>query len=381
MSIAKQAKPRRLIEPVQLGRFQLPNRIVMAPMTRIRAEIDGNVPSDLSPTYYAQRASAGLIIAEATQVSEAAQGYFNTPGIHNEKQHAVWRRVAHEVHEAGGKIFVQLWHCGRVWHPNNIQGNVTEEYPYGRAPSAIAANMQIVTPGLESVAMPVPKALSVAEMGMIVEEFVQAARWAIECGLDGVEIHGANGYLIDQFLNRSSNQRTDQYGGSIENRARFLCQVVEAVTEAIGSDRVGLRISPYGTFNDVHDPQPEEIYRYVAERMNDYDLAYLHVIRPIVTGDLNNFSEADKDPLPEIRVRYRGKIIAAGGLDVESADNLIDAGLADAVAFGRWFISNPDLPERLKNGWPLAESNRDTYYMGNEVGYIDYPAHQELELA
>lgn len=351
----------------------------MAPMTRNRAIEDGNVLMDLAATYYAQRASAGLIIAEATQTSEAAQGYFNTPGIHNEKQRAVWKKVTQAVHAAGGKIFLQLWHCGRVWHPDNIQGNVTENFPYARGPSAIAADMEIITPDLKNHRMPQPKAMNEKEIQMITDEFVQAARWAIECGFEGVEIHGANGYIFEQFLNRSANQRTDQYGGSLENRARLLCDTVEAVTQAIGSDRVGLRISPYGTFNDIRDPEPEQIYRYVAERMNDYDLAYLHVIRPVVSG--NEDVKVDyADPLPEIRERYKGKIIVAGSIDVELADSLIENGIADAIAFGRWFISNPDLPERLKNGWPLVESDWDTYYTGLPEGYADYPNYREQEL-
>lgn len=379
MTIPKKSLPRRLFETVQIGRYQLSNRIVMAPMTRNRTVEGGNVLTDLAPTYYGQRASAGLIITEATQTSEAAQGYWMTPGIHNEKQHAVWRRVAETVHGAGGRIFVQLWHTGRVFHPDNVSPHITSESPYARAPSTIAPKLEIVTPkGLQAV--PVPKALTEREISTIVAEFAQASRWAIECGLDGVEIHGANGYLFDQFLNRSSNQRTDGYGGTVENRSRLLFEAVEAASKAIGADRVAVRISPFGTFNDVHDPEPEQIYRHVSKGLSQYDLAYLHVIRPVVSG--NEDSEVQvADPLPEIRELYRGPLIVAGNLDVESADGLIDAGLADAVGFGRWFISNPDLPERLRNGTPLAEADRNTFYSGDAEGYADYPSYQESELA
>lgn len=369
MPIPAQPISNTLFEPLTLGRYQLANRIVMAPMTRCRA-IDVNIPSEMTPEYYSQRATAGLIITEATQPSEGAQGYWRTPGIHNERQLDVWSATARAVHARKGRIFMQLWHAGRIFHPDNAQPNVRPV-----APSAIAAQVQLVTKnGLQSTS--VPHALSTDEIHAITAEFVQAARNAIDCGLDGVEIHAANGYLFEQFLHRSSNQRTDAYGGSLQNRSRFLEETVEAVCAAIGSDRVGVRISPLGTFNDVHDPEPEQIYRFVAQRLSAFDLAYLHVIRPNVSGSMNTAAAPTRDPLPEIRALYRGALIVAGDLDVPTAERLLTAGQADAVGFGRWFISNPDLTERLRHGWPLVEAKRETFYSPGAEGYIDYPTYQ-----
>jgi len=367
MPIDPQPIPRRLFEPLRIGRLTLPNRIVMAPMTRCRA-VDINVPNELAAPYYAQRAGAGLIVTEATQVSEGAQGYWRTPGIHDERQCAVWRRVVDRVHAAGGRIFVQLWHNGRIFHPDNVGPGITPV-----APSAIAADVRMMTPkGLQPAV--VPAALDAQGIANVTHEFVNAARLAVDCGFDGVEVHAANGYLFDQFLHRSSNQRTDAWGGPIENRARLLLDTTSAVCEAIGADRVGVRISPLGRFNDVHDPEPEAIYRYVAARLSDFGLAYLHVIRPAVSGS-STASAPAADPLPDIRSLYRGTLLVAGDLDVVNADRLIDAGLADAVAFGRWFIGNPDLPERLHHGWPLVEADRSVYYSDGAEGYTDFPRH------
>jgi len=368
MAIPVQPIPRRLFEPLRLGRLMLPNRIVMAPMTRCRAE-DINVPGALAPQYYAQRAGAGLIVTEATQVSEGAQGYWRTPGLHSERQCAVWRQVTERVHAAGGRIFVQLWHNGRVFHPDNVAPGVRPV-----APSAIAADIRVMTPnGLHSA--PVPNELDAQGIAQVTREFVDAARLAIDCGFDGVEVHAANGYLFDQFLHRSSNRRTDAWGGSIENRARLLIDTVAAVCRQIGADRVGVRVSPLGTFNDVHDPQPEQIYRHVARRLSELQLAYLHVIRPSVSGS-SSVSVPTADPLPEIRSLYSGTLLVAGDLDVVSADRLVDEGLADGTAFGRWFIGNPDLPQRLRNGWPLVDAARAGYYSGGAKGYVDFPRYQ-----
>jgi len=356
--------PRRLFEPLRIGRLTLANRIVMAPMTRCRA-VDINVPSELAVAYYAQRAGAGLIVTEATQVSVGAQGYWRTPGIHTERQCTVWRRVVDRVHGEGGRIFVQLWHNGRIFHPDNVAPGVTPV-----APSPIAANVRVMTPnGLQPA--PVPAQLDAQGIGNVTDEFVEASRMAIECGFDGVEIHAANGYLFDQFLHSSSNRRTDRWGGPIENRARLLLDTTTAVCRTIGADRVGVRISPLGNFNDVADPQPEAIYRHLATRLSEHSLAYLHVIRPAVSGT-STLSAPAADPLPEIRSLYRGTLLVAGDLDVASAYRLVDAGLADGVAFGRWFIGNPDLVERLRNGWPLAEADRAFYYSAGAHGYTDF---------
>jgi N-ethylmaleimide reductase len=360
--------PRRLFEPLRVGRLTLKNRIVMAPMTRCRA-VDINVPSDLVVEYYAQRAGAGLIVTEATQVSVGAQGYWRTPGLHTERQCAVWRRAVERVHGEGGRIFVQLWHNGRIFHPDNVGPGLTPV-----APSPIAANVRLMTPnGLRQAS--VPQELDARGIGNVTNEFVGAARLAVECGFDGVEIHAANGYLFDQFLHRSSNRRTDDWGGSIENRSRFLLETTNAVCRSIGADRVGVRVSPLGTFNDVQDPEPDEIYRHLATRLTDQGLAYLHVIRPAVSGSLT-LSAPIADPLPEIRSLYRGTLLVAGDLDVASADHLIDSGLADGVAFGRWFIGNPDLTERLRHGWPLAVADRAIYYSGGAQGYTDFARYE-----
>jgi N-ethylmaleimide reductase len=336
----------------------------MAPMTRCRAE-DINVPSALAVQYYAQRAGAGLIVTEATQVSEGAQGYWRTPGIHTDRQCAVWRQVVQRVHEKGGRIFVQLWHNGRIFHPSNVGPGVR---PVG--PSPIAAAVKLMTPqGLQSV--PVPNELDPRGIAQVTREFVDASQRAIDCGFDGVEIHGANGYLFDQFLHRSSNHRTDEWGGTIENRARLLIDTITAVCQRIGSDRVGVRVSPLGTFNDVQDPEPELIYRHVATRLSELDLGYLHVVRPVVSGSLNS-SASVADPLPEIRSIYRGTLLVAGDIDVATADRLVDDGLADGIGFGRWFIGNPDLPNRLRSGWPLVDAERAIYYSPGAEGYVDF---------
>lgn len=358
--------PTRLFEPLQLGRYTLSNRIVMAPMTRCRAT-EVNIPSTLAPEYYAQRASAGLIVTEATQPSAGAQGYWRTPGIHNDRQSEVWTQIAERVHAAGGRIFMQMWHTGRIFHPDNSSPGVRPV-----APSAIAANIKLITPnGVQ--ATPVPIALDQQGIAAITTDFVAAARRAVDCGIDGVEIHAANGYLFDQFLNRSSNHRTDAWGGTMENRARMLMDTTSAVCRQIGSDRVAVRISPLGIFNDVSDPEPELTYRYVARELSALNLAYLHVIRPNVSGSLTRETTDTIDPLPEIRALYRGTLIIAGDLDVNTADQLVDAGMADGVGFGRWFISNPDLPARLRQGWALEVPDRTTFYSGEAIGYVDYP--------
>jgi N-ethylmaleimide reductase len=357
------AQPIDLFAPYQLGPLQLKNRIVMAPLTRSRAERD-NVPSSLAPDYYGQRAGAGLIVTEATQVGPGAQGYIATPGIHSDEQVAGWSRVTDAVHRKGGLAFMQLWHVGRISHPDFLDGKLPV------APSAIAPRgVQVYTAeGLKDI--PVPRALEIHEIAEIVEQFRRAAHNARAAGFDGVEVHGANGYLLDQFLQDGTNARTDQYGGSVENRARLLLEVVEAVAGAWGSERVGVRLSPGGSFNDMCDCHPDRTFGYVAGRLAGMDLAYLHLIEPVqAQGEHPN-----RDLSAHFfRPLYPGTIIVAGGYNLERANAVLRAGDADLVAFGQLFIANPDLPQRLRQGAPLNAPDQSTFYGGGAHGYVDYP--------
>ncbi|MGE0724376.1 MAG: alkene reductase [Alphaproteobacteria bacterium] len=356
-----------LFTAVSVGALRLPNRIVMAPMTRSRAGDDG-VPSEHAALYYAQRAGAGLIVAEATQPSPGAQGYPRTPGIHTEAQISAWRNVTTAVHRAGGRIALQLWHCGRIAHPDNQPPGCR---PVG--PSAVAARGRIFTsPGLRD--LPVPHALSQGEIRTIIDEFAAAARNAVAAGFDAVELHGANGYLIDAFLHDQANRRQDRYGGTLANRTRLLLETCEAMSAAIGADRVGLRLSPFGTFNDAIDSDSRALFAYVIPAVARLGLAYLHVINLEVTGDRSS-GRAGEDVCRFARERYDGTLIAAGGYDRDSAEHALSRGDADLVAFGRAFIANPDLPLRFAQGWPLAAADRATFYAGGPRGYIDYPAH------
>ena len=351
-----------LFEPYVLGDLTLANRIVMAPLTRNRAGA-GLVPSELAATYYAQRASAGLIITEATQVSAQAQGYQDTPGLYTPEQIAGWRKVTDAVHAKGGRIFVQLWHVGRVSH--------VDLQPDGQAPvapSAIRAQTKtFVNNGFADVSE--PRALEPGELPGIVNDFRQAAANAIAAGFDGVEIHGANGYLLEQFIKDGANQRTDAYGGSIENRARLLLEVVSAVVEEIGANRTGVRISPVSPANGIScsDPQPQ--YDYIAERLDVLNIAFLHVVEG-ATGGPRDVAEFDYDAL---RHRFKQVYLANNGYNLELATTRLNADKADLFAFGRSFISNPDLVERLKTGAPLAQPNPATLYGGGAAGYTDYP--------
>ena len=341
----------------------------MAPLTRCRVT-DPNVPNNVMVEYYAQRSSAGLIISEATAVSEGAQGYWRTPGIYTLKQVTGWQAIVDAVHASGGRMFIQLWHNGRMLHPDNIP------WP-GRsvAPSAIAPQVLMMTPNGRQ-APPVPEALTLAQIQGIVSDFVLASRNAILAGADGVELHAANGYIFEQFLHRTSNQRTDRYGGTLANCSRFLREVVDAVAAAIGADRLGVRISPFGVLNDMQDPEPRAIFHHVLAAMDPVDLAYLHIIRPVVSGNQDlDTGRALRDPVLDVREHYRGPVIVAGAVEVAEGDALIDAGLADAIAFGRWFVSNPDLPERLRRQWPIAEADRATFYTQERQGYVDYPTY------
>ncbi len=352
-----------LLSPAQLGPLRLANRMVMAPMTRNRAAA-GNVASDLAVLYYRQRASAGLIVTEGTQVSERGVGYANTPGIYSDAQVAGWRKVTDAVHERGGKIFAQIWHVGRVSHPS-FQPN--GELPV--APSAIAPEGHAYTASGPQ-AHPVPRALGLGEIPGVIAEFVTGTRCAREAGFDGVEIHGANGYLIDQFLRDGSNHRNDAYGGPVENCVRFLREVTAAGADAWSPDRVGVRLSPLSSYNDMSDSDPFATFGLAARVLDGFGLAYLHLI---ATGSFEPESEEGR-MTAHLRERFRGPMIVNGGYTLETAEAEISSGRADLVSFGSSFLANPDLPERFAAGAALNAPNPATFYGGGAAGYTDYPA-------
>ncbi|MFZ0496286.1 MAG: alkene reductase [Methylocella sp.] len=363
-----------LFEPVRLGRYDLPHRMVMAPLTRSRARQPGNVPSVLNACYYAQRASAALIVTEATQVSQQGQGYAWTPGIHSREQVEGWRLVTDAVHKAGGLIFLQLWHVGRISHPSLQPDGMLPVAPSAIKPSGEAF---IENENGEGKLVPfvTPRALQIEEMPYIVRQYARGSRNALEAGFDGVEVHAANGYLLDQFINSRCNHRADGYGGAIENRARLLMEVVEAVSDVWGQDRVGVRLSPLGTFNDMGDDDPETTFGRVAEKLNGSALAYLHIVNPAVAA-IEKGIEPDPSALTMlelIRERYRGTLIIAGGFDHDTAEGWLQQGKADLIAFGRKFLANPDLPERFRSGASLNADDPSTYYGGGAKGYTDYP--------
>lgn len=373
-SAAEPSPEPRLFQPMRLGALDLPHRVIMAPLTRSRAGQPGNLPTPLMACYYAQRASAALIISEATQVSMQGQGYAWTPGIHSRAQIAGWQVVTDKVHEASGRIFLQLWHVGRISHPSLQPDGMLPV-----APSAIrpAGNAFIENDRGEGELVPfvTPRALEIEEIPYLVQQYVRGARNAQKAGFDGVEIHAANGYLLEQFIDSGSNRRTDAYGGSIENRARLLLEVVEAVTPVWGADRVGVRLSPMSTFNDVHDDDPEATFGWIADRLNDYGLAYLHLVNPGMAQ-----MEQGQEPSPQalrmvdtVRNKYRGNLIVAGGFDLEAAERWLKHKRADAIVFGRKFLANPDLPERLREQAPLNQPDAKTFYGGGAKGYTDYP--------
>ncbi|MBF4434122.1 alkene reductase [Vibrio anguillarum] len=359
-----------LFSPTQIGPLSLNNRLVMAPMTRARTSQPGNVPNDIMAQYYAQRASAGLIITEATQISDDSQGYSFTPGIYTPEQIVGWQQVTQAVHGRGGKIVNQLWHVGRVSHPVFQQGQKP------MAPSAIApvdTKVWIAQPGSAGEMMECvePRAMTLQEINQVVRDFANAAHNAIAAGFDGVEIHGGNGYLIDQFLRTNSNHRTDQYGGSRENRLRFLMEVVSAIIDKVGADKVGVRLAPYITFKDMNCPDIVPTILQAAEQLQKLGIAYLHL------------SEADWDDAPQIpedfrqhlRELFTNTIIVAGRYDVERANQILENGYADLVAFGRPFIANPDLVERLKMNRTLSAFDPSCLFGGGTKGYTDYPNH------
>lgn len=346
-----------LFSQVQIGRLTLSNRMVMAPMTRSRSD-DFGVPTELVPTYYAQRAGAGLIISEGVFPAALGKGYVRTPGIETAEQVAAWKQVSEAVHARGGRIFMQLMHCGRISHPSLLPDGSLPQ-----APSAIKPTGQTWTAsGLQDFVT--PHALSVVEIAAVIEGYRQAARLAIEVGFDGVELHAASGYLPEQFLSTSSNQRTDEYGGSVENRARFVLEVLNAIATEIGSDRVGIKLSPEMNFNDIVDANPQETYTWLVEQLRGLNLAYLHVA----------LFGASVDYHALLRPLFDGSYLIGGGLDQNAAQSLLTKGQADAVVFGNAFLANPDLPERFRTGAELNVPDKDTFYAPGAQGYIDYPA-------
>jgi N-ethylmaleimide reductase len=353
-----------LLQPFRLGDLTLPNRVVMAPLTRNRATHGSDVPNELAATYYRQRASAGLIVSEGTQISQQGQGYVWTPGMYSDAQIDGWRRATDAVHEAGGRIFAQLWHVGRISHVS-LQPNGGAPV----APSAIRASTRtFIESGFAEVSE--PRALETAEIPGIVADFAKAAANAKRAGFDGVELHGANGYLIDQFLRDGTNKRTDAYGGSVENRARFALEVVDAVAKVWPASRVGIRIAPVSPANDIADSNPAAIFGHLAAKLSERKIAYIHVVEGATQGD-RNIAPFDWAAL---RRGFSGAYIANNGYTREMAIGALAADNVDLVAFGRPFIANPDLVERLRRGAELAAGDRATFFGGGAKGYTDYPA-------
>ncbi|WP_321956780.1 alkene reductase [Paraburkholderia bannensis] len=363
-----------LFQPVRLGRHSLAHRVAMAPLTRSRAGQPGNVPTPMNVEYYRQRAGAALIVTEATQVSQQGQGYAWTPGIHSAEQIEGWRTVSDAVHAEGGKIFLQLWHVGRVSHPIFQPGG---GLPVAPTAMPVPGKTFIVdSDGKGAWAdVPVPQALTLDGIAQIVQDFRVAARHAMQAGMDGVEIHAGNGYLIDQFINSASNHRTDAYGGSIDNRTRLLFDIVAAVTDEVGAENVGVRLTPMGRFMGMGDDTPEATFGQIAGRLNDWNLAYLHLVEPAIVGTVKDEKYDPRwDAIIELmRRQFKGVLMLAGGYTLETATRALESGRADLIAFGRPFIANPDLPARLRDALPLNEADPATFFGGDESGYIDYP--------
>ena len=367
-----------LFSKLKIGPYELTHRVVMAPLTRMRADKATLAPRPLNVDYYAQRATpGGLIIAEASPVMPTGTGSPNVPGIYSEAQVAGWQQVVDAVHAKGGVIFLQLWHVGRVSHSSFQPGGVL---PVAPSAVAIGDDLKTMTADGKVAAYETPRALETDEIAGVVEAYRQAARNAQVAGFDGVEIHGANGYLIEQFLQSRTNLRTDRYGGGLENRVRFLLEVTQAVVDVWGADRVGVRLSPYGIANGSGEKEPMPLYRHAVEALGGFGLAYLHLIEPRSSGA--GRADVNWQNVPSAMVLFRplwtGVLIAAGGFVGESAEAAIASGHADAIAFGRYFISNPDLPRRLQHGFPLTPYHRPTFYGGEEKGYTDYPVYDAM---
>ena len=345
----------------------LANRVVMAPMTRSRANNEGNVPTDdLQGLYYEQRASAGLIITEGSQVSKQAVGYINTPGIYSKEQVEGWKKVTARVHKKQGKIFIQLWHVGRISHPDFHEGNLP------LAPSAINANAKVFTPNGEKDTV-TPKAMTIEDIKQTIEDFKNAALNAVEANFDGIEIHSSNGYLFHQFFNKTSNTRTDEYGGSIENRARFFFEVLDAIKEVIAEKKIGVRFNPslHGIFGMEMDEETIPTFEYIIKKLNDYNLAYIHLSEPF--NDVSDVSYAVEHIAEHFRPLYHGTLMINAGFDEASGNSVLEEGYADLVAFGKLFISNPDLVERFALDKEMDDWDTDTFYVPGSKGYTDYP--------
>jgi N-ethylmaleimide reductase len=361
----------KLFTSVQVGPITLPHRVVFGPLTRLRSQQPGDIPTDLMAEMYSQRASdQGLLIAEATTVSVLGRGYLGAPGIYSEDQVVGWKKVTDAVHAKGGRIFLQLWHVGRQSHVDMTNGATPV------APSVVPFEQVVVT---ENGWVPVSphRALGIEEIPGIVEEFRSGAVRAKAAGFDGVEIHGANGYLLDQFLQDGSNKRTDAYGGSIENRARLLLEVTEAVVSVWGPGRVGVRIAPSGSWASMSDSNPDALFGYVAERLNHSELAYLHIVEPRIVGAEAPIEGKPPVAAAQLRKIFKGTILAAGGFEPQGAKEIVQKGDADLVVFGRYFASNPDLPKRIQLGLPLNPYDRETFWGGDHRGYTDYPFYDE----
>jgi N-ethylmaleimide reductase len=370
-------KALKLFTPVQLGALNLKHRVVMAPLTRSRSEQPGGIPGDLMVQYYSDRASdGGLIVSEATNISLTARGWYGAPGLFTDRQVEGWKRVVRVIHAKNGFIFAQLWHTGRSSHSDNQDGNrpvsASVDASYWEDPNhLVSAPSGWVQPSPH-------RALDIAEIPGIVEDYRKAAARAKASGFDGVELHAGNGYLLDQFLQDGSNKRTDSYGGSIENRSRFLLEVVDALTSVWGGDRVAVRIAPAGTWNHMSDSNPAALFTYGAEQLNRFGLAYLHIIEPRVKGNVTINKGQGPIAAEQLRKVFKGKIIAAGGFEPETAETTTENGVADAVAFGRHFVANPDLPLRIREGLALTPYDRETFYTFDSVGYNDYAFVNEL---
>jgi N-ethylmaleimide reductase len=357
-----------LLKPQKLGSLLMPNKIVMAPMTRSRADNAGYTPTDMHVEYYKQRASAGLIISEGTVVSEQGRGYIHTPGIYSQNQVEQWQKVTAGVHDSNGRIFIQLWHTGRISHPDFHKGKLPV------APSAINPNSDVFTiNGLTKTVT--PRALTVSDIQQVVASFKKSAENAMEAGFDGVEVHSSNGYLFHQFFSSSSNLRTDEYGGTKENKARIFFETLDAIRTVIPENKIGVRLNPMmhdwsGISVDEHTA---ETFDYIVSALNDYNIAYLHLTR---AGDVPNKDYFIKDVIGHYRKIYKGFLIANGGYDAQTGEQELLTKRADAIAFGRPFIANPDFPERISNDWPLAEADTDYFYTPGEKGYTDYPEYK-----
>jgi N-ethylmaleimide reductase len=351
-----------LFSPINLGSISLKNRMVMAPLTRNRAG-EGGVPQAMNVTYYEQRASAGLIITEATPISAMAHGYPALPGIYTDAQVAGWKKITNAVHAKGGKIVLQLWHVGRISHPSLLPNDALPVAPSAIKPAGKAFTYQGLVDYVE------PRALEASELPSIIMDYVHATKCALAAGFDGVEIHAANGYLLDQFLRDGSNKRTDNYGGSFENRTRLLLEVIQAVVDVAGADKVGLRISPVNPFNDMQDSNPQPLFNYLVDALNQFNLAYLHVLE----GGIHGGGEAQSFDFVTLRKLFKGAYIANLGYDKARGDAAIASGHADAIAYGVPFIANPDLVERYRTNASLNQADSKTFYGGTEKGYTDYP--------